>query len=144
MVSTRFPTRSNIRNHGVPARSMASEIAMPSFFHQPSSASSTSRWGISGSLLCRKRRGERRASKPVISAHVRSATGARQAGPAWSETKPKTVVGDSSSSGDYSIIGFQEAEHESDSNLHSDLIHVWHDAGPTKDTACSCAADVFS
>jgi hypothetical protein len=57
--SPRFPRRSNIRNHGVPARSIASEMATPSLLHQPSSASSTLQCGICRSLLRRKLRGER-------------------------------------------------------------------------------------
>src|SRR5713226_5364162 len=65
-----------MRNDGVPARSMASEMARPSLFHQASSMSSTSRCGISLSLLCRKLRGERSSLRSVISAHVAFTRGA--------------------------------------------------------------------
>src|SRR5713226_6819926 len=58
---------------------MAAEMAMPSLLHHPSSASSELWGGISVSLLCRIRRGERTASNPVISAHGRSPPSARQA-----------------------------------------------------------------
>src|SRR5713226_1318965 len=65
-----------MRNDGVPARSMASEMARPSLFHQASSMSSTSRCGISLSLLCRKLRGERSSLRSVISPHVAFTRGA--------------------------------------------------------------------
>src|SRR6266436_558405 len=43
-----------------------------------------------------------------------------------------------------SIIRLKEAEHESDSNLRSDLTYVWPGGGPSKETTCSCAKDVCS
>src|SRR5215470_15476175 len=55
-----------MRSHGVPARSITSEMATPSAFHQACSSESPSRCGIAGSMLSRNPRGERRRSKSAI------------------------------------------------------------------------------
>src|SRR6516162_6874781 len=69
-----------MRNHGVPARSIEADMARPSTFHHRCSASRVSRCSISGSLLCKKLKGERRVSRTVMGAHVRPRAQARQAG----------------------------------------------------------------
>src|SRR5215469_2321394 len=55
-----------MRSHGVPARSITSEMATPSAFHQACSSESPSRYGIAASMLSRNPRGERRRSKSAI------------------------------------------------------------------------------
>src|SRR5215471_10485541 len=67
-----------MRTQGVPARSMAPEIATPPDFHHCCSASSRARFFDAGSLVCRKPNEDRKGSKSLMAADARPAGEMRQ------------------------------------------------------------------